>query len=101
MICKECKETLIEINFKNHKVFVCGNWRCGLHRECQGYRKKEPEIEPKKYPRKKLQPGYSQWLWQKKINYHLLRKRRIPSEEAANVCGNYKRTREILEKVLV
>ena len=100
MTCKECKQPLVEINFNTkYYVYKCNNWRCPLYMDRQGIRKKGPE--PKKYPRKKLQPGYNQWLYQKNINYHKLRSLHIPSKEAANVCGNYKRTRQILEKALV
>jgi len=97
MICSNCGQELTETSFGGFYLYVCDDWRCSLYRERQGIRAKEPE--KKKCPRKKDQPGYGQWLWQKKDNYHELRRHKIPSKEAANVCGNYKRTREILERV--
>ena len=40
--CHLCRESLIEIEFRDHVALVCDNWRCPAFRQPQDTRAKHP-----------------------------------------------------------
>jgi len=54
MLCKNCEQPLIEIEFAKGFEIVCDNWRCYLYRQSQGCRPTELRLidEGKAYQRR-------------------------------------------------
>ena len=56
--CSECRKPLAEFAINGHRVLVYTNWKCHLHRERQGVRKKATIVVPEK----KISPSRQAWL---------------------------------------
>jgi len=85
MICK-CGQPLSEFNLNGHRVSMCLNWECPLHREHKVSRAKVIVKELKKRKSRKRSPYYRRWLKQRRSKrrerYNAIRKLGIDSKEA-------------------
>jgi hypothetical protein len=98
MLCPNCNEPLIEIEFKDGFQIVCDNWRCYLYRQPQRNRLKEPEaVTIGSYYRPKAGPTYEAYKEHRKENYRVLVGLGISPIEARNMASD-KQTRFALQK---
>jgi len=102
-LCQWCGKPLTKSTInRRYYTLICDNYQCYLFGQPQGNISKEDttsSVAATTRPKNRRQPGYLAWLFQKRINYRLLRNvARLPCKEAANRCSA-KQTKAVLEQL--